>query len=60
MAPHKTIGIKNTENGAMAILMYADVRDTDNPREAILSFPERACLAGAKSADWDIEKFALQ
>lgn len=47
----------NTDNGAMAILMYEDVRQSENPYQAILDFLESAYLAGAKSADWDIEKF---
>ncbi len=40
--------------------MYDDVRKSDDPREAILEFLESAYLAGAKSADWDIEKFELE
>lgn len=50
----------NTENGAMAILMYDDVRNSDNPRKMILEFLESAYLAGAKSAGWDVEKFELE
>lgn len=50
----------NTDKGAMAILMYDDVRNTENPREAILQFLESAYQAGAKAADWDTEKFALK
>lgn len=50
----------NTDNGSMAILMYDDVRNSDNPREAILDFLESSYLAGAKSADWDIEMFKMK
>ena len=47
----------NTDNGAMALLMYDDVRNSDDPRRAILEFLESAYQAGAKSAGWDTEKF---
>lgn len=50
----------NTDKGAMAILMYDDARNTDVPREAILSFLESAYQAGAKRAGWDTEKFKLK
>ncbi len=50
----------NTDKGAMAILMYDEVRNSETPREMILAFLESAYLAGAKSADWDIEKFELK
>ena len=50
----------NTDKGAMALLMYDDARKTENPRETVLQFLESAYQAGAKRADWDIEKFALK
>jgi hypothetical protein len=50
----------NTDNGAMAILMYDDVRNSEDPRKEILEFLESSYLAGAKSADWDVEKFELK
>ncbi|MCB1024457.1 MAG: hypothetical protein KDB79_08705 [Acidobacteria bacterium] len=50
----------NTDKGAMAILMYDDVRKSGSPREEILSFLESAYQAGAKCAGWDTEKFALK
>ena len=49
----------NTDKGAMAILMYDEARNSENPRETILQFLESAYQAGAKRADWDTEKFAL-
>jgi hypothetical protein len=49
----------NTDKGAMALLMYDDARKTDNPRAAILEFLESAYQAGAKTAGWDTDKFAL-
>lgn len=50
----------NTDKGAMAILMYEDVRNADSPRETILDFLESAYQAGAKRAGWDLEKFKLK
>lgn len=50
----------NTDKGAMAILMYDDARNAENPRETILAFLESAYQAGAKRAAWDTEKFALK
>ncbi len=46
--------------GAMALLMYDDARNSDNPAETILEFLESAYQAGAKTADWDTEKFILK
>jgi hypothetical protein len=43
-------------NGAhLAILMYEDVRETDNPNNTVLEFLESAYQAGAKRAGWDVE-----
>jgi len=50
----------NTDKGAMAVLMYDDALKTDSPREAILDFLESAYQAGAKRAEWDVEKFKLK
>ncbi|CAN5425245.1 DUF5996 family protein [soil metagenome] len=50
----------NTDKGAMAILLYDDVRKSDSPRETILDFLESSYLAGAKRAGWDIENFRLK
>ena len=49
----------NTDNGAMAVLMYDDIRVMDDPRQAILDFMESAYAAGAKLADWDIKELEL-
>ncbi|MBC7900862.1 MAG: hypothetical protein H7070_12515 [Saprospiraceae bacterium] len=49
----------NVDKGAMAILMYDDVRNAENPREAILEFLESAYQAGATRADWYTESFEL-
>lgn len=46
------------QNGSpMALLMYNDVRNADNPRETLLNFLESAYQAGAKRAGWDTESF---
>lgn len=46
-------------NGAhLAILMYEDVRKTDNPNETVLEFLESAYQAGAERAGWDISTFS--
>jgi hypothetical protein len=48
-------------NGShMALLMYEDIRNADDPRAAILEFLETAYQAGAKHAGWDIETFRLR
>lgn len=45
-------------NGSpMALLKYKDVLNTVNPRKALLQFLESAYQAGAKKANWDVEKF---
>jgi hypothetical protein len=49
----------STAKGAMALLMYADLRKAANPREAILEFLESAYQAGARRADWDVKAFHL-
>ena len=49
----------NTARGAMALLMYDDVRNLDNPRETVLEFLESAYQAGAKTAAWDVDAFEL-
>jgi hypothetical protein len=46
--------------GAMALLTYDEARKADAPRETILNFLESAYQAGAKRAEWDIEKFKLK
>jgi len=49
-----------TPDGAMALLMYDDIRDLDDPRTAVLEFLESAYRAGAKRAEWSAENFALR
>lgn len=45
----------NSNGSPMAVLMYDDIRDKDNPRELLLQFLESAYLAGAKRAGWDVD-----
>ncbi len=58
--PLRPDAAKWTPDGAMALLMYDDVRNVDNPREAVLEFLESAYQAGAKTAGWDFERFQLR
>jgi hypothetical protein len=46
--------------GHLAILMYDDARQSQEPRKVILDFLESAYLAGADAADWPIEDLALR
>lgn len=50
----------NTDNGAMAVLMYDDLRKLDNPRQALLDYLESAYNAGANRAEWNKEGFELK
>lgn len=50
----------DTSKGAMALLMYDDVRGLDSPRETILEFLESAYMAGARQAKWDVRAFTLE
>ena len=47
-------------NGSpMAILKYNSLLAEDDPRRALLDFMESSYQAGAKRANWDIEKFKV-
>ncbi len=43
--------------GALALLMYDDMRQAESPREAVLEFLESTYQAGARRAGWDTEAF---
>jgi len=46
------------QNGSpLAVLMYDEVRHSDEPDQTLLDFLESAYRAGAKTAGWDIEDF---
>jgi hypothetical protein len=45
--------------GGMALLTYEEVRNSASPRDTLLEFLESAYLAGAKTANWDIDDFRV-
>jgi hypothetical protein len=46
------------QNGSpMALLMYDEVRNADNPEQIMFDFLESSYRAGAKRAGWDIQDF---
>ncbi|MCB0723703.1 MAG: hypothetical protein KDC73_03305 [Ignavibacteriae bacterium] len=48
-------------NGSpMAIYKYGDLLQESDPRRSLLSFLESTYDAGAKLADWDVEKFKVR
>jgi len=44
----------------LALLIYEDVRSTDDPRDVVLQFLESAYQAGSRRAGWDTDNFALK
>src|SRR5690554_508580 len=47
-------------NGSpMALLLYKDIRTSENPKQLILDFLESSYQAGAKLAGWDIEALTV-
>lgn len=49
------------QNGSpMALLMYEDVRKTDNPKQTLTNFLESAYQAGVKTAGWNKEDLKQQ
>jgi hypothetical protein len=44
----------------MALLMYDDVRNADNPHELLMEFLESAYQAGGTRAGWDLENLKLR
>jgi hypothetical protein len=51
---------RESGGGHLALLMYDDVRNDENPREIVLDFLESAYQAGAKKAGWDTEAFQIK
>lgn len=49
-----------TPDGGMALLMYDDIRNAENPREAVLNFLESAYQAGARTASWKTDDYKLR
>ncbi|MBK7394277.1 MAG: hypothetical protein IPI64_13420 [Chloracidobacterium sp.] len=54
--PLKPESAFRTPDGGMALLMYDDIRNTENARKLILDFLESTYQAGAKRAGWPIEE----
>ncbi len=50
-----TASWQDSNGSPMGMLMYDDVRNADDPKQALLDFLESAYQAGAKLANWDIE-----
>jgi hypothetical protein len=48
------------QEGGTALLPYEAVRDSGSPKDTLLDFMQNAYLAGAKTANWDIEDFGTQ
>lgn len=46
--------------GGMALLKYADIRQAENPQQAILNFLESVYQAYARHMGWDVAEFALE
>ena len=44
-----------TSDGGMALLMYDDIRERPDARNAILDFLESAYRAAAKRAEWPVD-----
>lgn len=49
-----------TPDGGMALLMYDDVRKSEDPRATILEFLESSYMAGAKTASWNTDDYKLR
>jgi len=48
------------EDAGMALMMYDDIREADDPKGKILDFLESVYQAGAKCAGWDVEALELK
>lgn len=49
----------NSNGSPMAILKYSSLLSEDDPRKALLDFMETAYQAGAKRANWNLEKLTV-
>lgn len=50
---------QDSNGSSMALLMYEDVRTSDNPNQRIMDFLESSYQAGAKLAGWDVEALTV-
>jgi hypothetical protein len=58
--PLRPAGAAWQPSGGMALLAYDDVRDSGDPRAALLEFFDSAYEAGATTAGWDVAAFATR
>ncbi len=58
LQPEKAFWI-DSNGSPMAILRYNDLKQMQNPREALLDFMESAYQAGASLAGWEIDKLTV-
>lgn len=50
---------QDSNGSPMAILLYEDIRTSDNPKKQILDFLESSYKAGANLAGWDVEALTV-
>lgn len=50
---------QDSNGSPMALLLYKDIRTSNNPKQQIMDFLESSYLAGAKLAGWDIEALTV-
>ena len=50
---------QDSNGSPMALLSYEVVKNSSNPRKAVLDFLESAYQAGAKRADWNIGELTV-
>ncbi len=55
----KTARWQESNGSPMALLRYEDVRNSSNPRKAVLDFLESAYRAGTKRAQWNMEELTV-
>ena len=58
--PPKTASWVDSNGSPMALLPYEDLRQEDDPRQALLDFLESAYQAGAQLAKWPVEELDAQ
>ncbi|MGB5461191.1 MAG: DUF5996 family protein, partial [Eudoraea sp.] len=50
---------QDSNGSPMALLRYEDVKNSTNPRKAVLDFLESTYQAGAKRAKWNIDELTV-
>lgn len=56
----KTAKWQDANGSPMALLLYNDIINSDNPKQDIMDFLESSYLAGAKLASWNIEELTVK